>query len=88
VGGGPTYGRNLITQSSGFAIEAKNHYPESKQFFLREAEIHDKRATWITAIVRAVTLHWGNKASRIWFEIDFLLKNSKTERICSKASTE
>jgi hypothetical protein len=55
--GEPTSGKNLTTQPSGFEIETKNHYPESKQFFLREAEIHDKRATWTTAIVRAVTLH-------------------------------
>jgi hypothetical protein len=45
-------------QSSGLEIEAKKHYPESKQFFLCEAEIHDKRVTWITAIARAVSLHW------------------------------
>jgi hypothetical protein len=53
-----TSGKKLITQYSGFEIEVKNHYPESKQFFLRGAEIHDKRVTWITAIARAASLRW------------------------------
>jgi hypothetical protein len=54
----PTSGKKPITQSSGLKIEAKNHYPESKQFFLCEDEIHDKRVTWITAIAHAASLHW------------------------------
>jgi hypothetical protein len=63
-----------VEQSSGLMTESKNHYQESKEFFVGEVETHDRHYLNYFNCMRCYT---PDKAPWIWFKTDFLLNNSK-----------